>query len=120
MDVDADVIVGRERRRPRMDPHPDPEGKTAEPRVSRKSALRVRGRSHGVLRATEGDEERVALGPDLDAAVLLDGGAYQPMMLLERLGVSVAELLQEPRRPLDIGEEEGDRSGRELGDHLGP
>ena len=41
-------------------------------------------------------------------------------MLLERLGVSVAELVQQPRRPLDDRKEEGDRSGRELGHQARP
>ena len=33
-------------------------------------------------------------------------------MLGEHVGVAVAELVQQPRRPLDVGEEERDRSAR--------
>ena len=39
-------------------------------------------------------------------------------MLSEDIGVLVAELVEQPRRPLDIGEEERHRPGRELGSHL--
>ena len=34
-------------------------------------------------------------------------------MLFERLFVAIAELNQQPRRALDVAEQEGDRSGRE-------
>ena len=41
-------------------------------------------------------------------------------MLGERLGVGVrAELVEQPRRALDVGEEERDRAGREIRAHSG-
>ena len=44
--------------------------------------------------------------------------ADHPAMLGERLRVRLgAQLVQEPRRALDVGEEEGDGAGREIGPH---
>jgi hypothetical protein len=73
-------------------------------------------RRKSVTRAREGDEERVALGVDLDAAVSLERGAERAPVLAQRLGVSVAELVEQLRRAFDVGEEEGDRAGGELAD----
>jgi hypothetical protein len=45
-------------------------------------------------------------------------GVLQPLLLIEHLRVPLAELLQQPRRPLDVREEKGDRPARKL-DHPG-
>ena len=64
----------------------------------------------------EGDEERVALRVDLDAAVPLERVAQDTPMLGERSRVVIrAELVQEARRPLDVREEKGDGAGRQVG-----
>ena len=39
-------------------------------------------------------------------------------MVRKYVGITVAKLLQEPRRPLDVREEEGDGAGGQLG-HTG-
>jgi hypothetical protein len=39
------------------------------------------------------------------------------MVLGEHIGITFTELLQQPRRPLDVREEERHRPGRELGLH---
>ena len=71
------------------------------------------GRSGARLqRATEHDEERIALGPKFVAAI---GGERLPLdcvMGEKDVRVSLAEMLDQPRRYLDIAEEEGDRAGR--------
>ena len=59
----------------------------------------------------EGDEERVALRVHLDAVVSREGLADHPPMLGEEIGVGGPVLLEEPRRPFDVGEEERDRAG---------
>ena len=56
----------------------------------------------------------VALGVDLDAAVAGEGLPEDAPVLGERVGVGVAELVQQACRALDVGEEEGDGAGREL------
>ena len=69
-------------------------------------------------RRREGEEEGVALRIDLDAAL---GGACltdHSAVLGERLCVALgAELVQQPRRALDVREEEGDGAGREVVSH---
>ena len=76
-------------------------------------ALAVEGGRGGAGRGREGDEERVALRVDLDAAVRREGGAQDAPVLGERLRVALgAERVQQPRRALDVGEEERDGAVR--------
>ena len=66
----------------------------------------------------EGNEEGVALRVDLDPAVRGKSFPQNAPMLGERLRVRFrAEVVQQLRRPLDIGEEEGDRSLRQVAQH---
>jgi hypothetical protein len=66
----------------------------------------------------EGVEERVALRVDLDATVAIEGLAQQAAMLGQGLRVGLgAELVQQPRRPLDVGEHEGNGPGRQVSPH---
>ncbi len=60
-----------------------------------------------VARPGEGDEEGVALRVHLDAPVGDEGPAQDAPMFREGIGITVAQLLQQPRRSLDVGEEEG-------------
>ena len=86
----------------------------AHPHAHRTGGEPVTGRARGVCRSCsgrEGDEERVALRVDLGAAVLRGRFANDPPVLGERVGVPRgAELVQQPRRAFDVGEEERDRS----------
>src|SRR5439155_26227056 len=72
------------------------------------------GGRESVFRARKSDEEGVALGVDLDAAVAGEGLPEDAPVLRQRVGVGVAELVQQACRALDVGEEEGDGAGREL------
>ena len=70
------------------------------------------GRRERPGRRREGEEEGVALRVDLDAAVASARLADDAAVLGERLRVGLgAELVQQPRRALDVGEEEGDGAG---------
>ena len=62
--VEPDIALVRPERLAGVQPHPHAH------RAARKRALRVGGGGHGVGRAREGDEERVALRVDLDPVVL--------------------------------------------------
>jgi hypothetical protein len=62
----------------------------------------------------EGNEESIPLRVDLDPAVAEERISQRPAMLGQHLCIRVAELVEQPRRALDVGEEEGDRPGREL------
>src|SRR3954465_12091496 len=78
---------------------------------------------NGVRRASEGDEERVALGIDLDAVVRLPRAAERRPVQRE-LGCvgGRADLVEERRRAFHVGEEEGDGAGRTLwhGNRIAP
>jgi hypothetical protein len=59
-----------------------------------------------------------SLGVDLDAAVLRERAADHAPVLLELLRVARrAELLEQPRRPVHVGEQERDRAGRQVEPH---
>jgi hypothetical protein len=88
--------------------HPDANWPRAE------LPLALAGRRERIPRPRERDEERVALGVDLDPAVPPEGLAERASMLGQRIRVGIAELVQQPRRALDVGKEEGDGAGREL------
>ena len=105
MDVHADVALVRNGRLPRVDAHPNRE---LEP------ALRLLGRGQRVGGPGEGDEERVALCVDLDAAVTLERLAQHAAVLFQQPGVGLPVLAQQPGRAFDVREQEGDGAGREL------
>jgi hypothetical protein len=78
-------------------------------------SLRVGCGDNSILRARESDEKRVALCVNLGAAMI---GERLPQHLAvggEGLRVVIPELVQQLGRPLDVGEEERDSSGREVG-----
>ena len=64
--------------------------------------------------AGEGDEERVALGVDLDAAVFYEDVAKAAPVIGEQFGIGIAELIQQPGRSLDVREEERHRPARQF------
>ena len=113
VDVDPDVALARQRRRARVQAHAH--ARSARPRAPRWPASAA---AAAPWRRRESDEERVALGVDLDAAVRDERIAKDTPVLRECLGVRVrAERVQQPRRALDVGEEERDGSAREIGAH---
>jgi hypothetical protein len=104
VDVLANVPLARQQRRPGVNAHPHRE---PEP------VLRVAGSGKRARRRRKHDEERVALRVDLDTVLLLVRLAHDPAVLVERSGIPLsAELVQQPRRALDVGEEKGDGAAR--------
>ena len=91
-----------------MQAHPDPHLGAPRPFVLCERALSFDRCPHGVLRAREREEERVALRVDLAARRRLEGAAQEPPLVGQHLPVVVAELLQQARRALDVGEQERD------------
>ncbi len=83
----------------------------------RQRALSVLGSRHRIRGTAERDKERVALRIDLDAVVRRERGPQTAAMLVQRVAVTVAELLQQPRRALDIREEQRDDTRREVPRH---
>ena len=98
-----------------VDPDTDAHGGTLRPAMLSKRALRAGRRPHRLARAPEGGEEAVAVTVDLDPAGRPKGVAQQPAVCIEHFAVPRrAERLREPRRALDVGEQERDRAGREI------
>jgi hypothetical protein len=112
VDVDPDITLVGERRRPGVDADPDAD------RTVGQSVGDAGRRRQGVGRGRERDEERVALGVDLVAAVGRDRVPDDPPMFGQsgRIGIG-AELLDEAGRPLDVGEQERDRPARQYSRH---
>jgi hypothetical protein len=75
-------------------------------------------RSHGVTCAAKRHEERVTLGIDLLPASFRERRTKNSLVLREDGTVPIPELLQQPRRTLDIREEEGDGAAGKLGHGL--
>ena len=90
------------------DPHADVD--LAGPRLRCVCALRLDGRGDGVSRTREHEEEGVALRVDLDPVASRERVTDDPPVRGQHLAVVVAEALEELRRVLDVGEDEGDRS----------
>ena len=109
--VEADVTLVRQPRLARVQPHAHAN------RPAGKCALAVRSSGDRVRRAGECDEKRITLRVDLDALVLGKRRAESPPMLVQRLPVVVAELMQQPRRALHIREQQRHDTGRETAHH---
>jgi hypothetical protein len=97
-------------RRPGVHAHPHPHPPAGETR------LRLGGRRERARRRRKRDEKRIALRVDLDAPVPLDRFSNRHPVRVERGRVRLgAELVEQPRRALDVGEEERHRPGRKSG-----
>jgi hypothetical protein len=113
--VDAAVVVPAEGPLAGVQAHPHPHRPPRRPVVGGQAPLgghRGPDRGH---RAGEGGEERVALGADLDPATVPDRPAQDGRVLVAHRPVPVAQVLQQPGRALDVGEQEGDRPGGQVG-----
>ena len=84
------------------------------PGVREERELALDGREHSLARARERNEERVALRIHLVAVVSVERISQQLPVVRQNCGIPLAQLLDEPRRPLDVGEEEGDCAARHV------
>ena len=120
VDAHPDIPVATDKRLARVKAHPHANRHAVGPRLGGERPLQLDRRGDRVACARERDEERVALRVDLVAVEPLDRLADQPGMGLKHIVVALAELLEQPRRSFDVGEEEGDGAGRTLGHHDDP
>ena len=112
--VQAEVVVAAQHPLARVEPGPDPKLDAVGPGAARQPPSgRDRG-PHRFRRSLEDHEERIALGAHLVAATRGDRRSEDLGVAILHGPVAVAEPLQEPGRPLDIGEQEGDGAGRTL------
>jgi hypothetical protein len=110
MDVHADVVVLGEKRRPGMYTNSNADRSLGQPF---REGGGGRQRSLG---GREDNEEGIPFGVDLDPTPGSTGGSDHMAVIGERLRVCLgAQLLEQPGRARDVGEEEGDRSTRQLG-----
>ena len=114
MEAHADVAGLRELRLGRVDAYAHPNGDAVRPRLAGMAALHVDSGGDGVLRSRERYEERFPLGVDLLSTVAAHGVTDELVMSPEDAPVAGAETLEQPRRALDIGEEERHRPCWEL------
>jgi len=75
--------------------------------------LSVAGGGSRVASGREGEEERVAVGADLDTTVALHRGPHQAAMLAEHGGEPRPVLVKQARRALDVGEQHRDGAARQ-------
>ena len=76
--------------------------------MSRERALGRDRPGDRVPRARKRVEERVALGVDLGPTLVAEALAEQLPVVADDFAVGVAELLEQPGRALDVGEEKRD------------
>ena len=117
MHIDTDVPLPRQRRRTGMQTHPHPHRRRQQRRLRR-----FRG-THRSRRVGERAQKRIALRVHLCARVSGHRLSDQLSVLGQDVLVRGAELGEEPRRALDVGEEQSDGAGRQIGHgtaRLGP
>src|SRR5580692_750453 len=110
VDHGTEVVVVTLLARAGVQAHPHPDRPVGRPCLG---AERVLGGEHGLqrlLRCGEGGAERVADGLEHVAAGLVDGRAEQLVVPAQRLGHLLRLGLPEPGGPLDVGEQQRDRS----------
>lgn len=107
----ADVVIADDGDLTRVEAHADAHLPPVSPGVPARTELGSQGCMHAVGRAGERNEEGVALGADLMAAVLCHRGPHDPSMLLRQVRILVTRGAEQPGRPFDVGEQEGDRPG---------
>jgi hypothetical protein len=102
--IDAHVAFARDERLPGMHPH------SHTNRTDLESFLTFGRSSNRIARTRKRNEERITLRVDLEASVPNEHLPEHTPVLGQRLRVPVAEFVQQPRRPLDVGEDERHRS----------
>ena len=110
MDVDSDVALLTDDGLAGVDAHADAELGPVRPVMARERLLGRDGGRDGVLRSAEAVEERVSLRVDLLAPTRAESLADDAAVIRERVGVPVAELLEQLGRAGDVGEDERDRA----------
>jgi hypothetical protein len=106
VDGQSDIAAVRELGLTRVDTDSNPHLAFRRPVVRRKRALSLDRRGDRGACAGEDKEERVSLRIHLEAAEVCERPPQQASVLRQDAGVPLSELALEPRRPLDVREEE--------------
>jgi hypothetical protein len=111
--IQPHIVVPAQHPLPGVQAHPHPHRPPRRPVVGGQPPLGGHRRPDRPHRATEGHKERVALGTDLHPPAPRDRPAHDRRVLVPDPRVPVPQLLQQPGGALDVGEQEGDRPGRQ-------
>ena len=118
VDVEPDVALRGAHGLAGVEPHPIAYGDAAGPLPGPDRELALDRRLDRVAGGREDEVQPVARRAALDGAVARERLADQAMVIGQHLGIAVAELLEQPRRALDVGERQG-HGARGLGGILG-
>ena len=111
MHGEIDVTVPDRRGLTGVHPDPHPHLDSRWPRVSRQRSLALQAGGDRFGGVGEREEERVALGVDLHAAMVGEGAAKQRLMGGQHVRIALADLAEEAGRAFDVGHDEGDHPG---------
>src|SRR5439155_12675762 len=114
MGPQADVALPSEGRLARVQAHAHPKVAPLRPLVASEAALSGQCGADCVLGPREGDKEGIALGVDLLTSSPREGLSEDALVLGQDIRVSAAQVLEQARRPFDVGEEKGDRPAGEI------
>src|SRR6266571_173199 len=112
MHIQAHVAVRRRLRLPGVQPHADAHRSAFGPGMRGKGTLGGHGSRDGIGGTRKGEEAGVSLGIDFVPVRLLESRAQHLPVLSQHTAILLPYVLQQERRPLDIGEEQRDRSCR--------
>ena len=115
MHWEAHIARIGERRAAAVEPNPDADATPTGPGHRIHRLLNLDGGIEGVPGPGVGREELVGAGIDLVAAVGADRPSDQVPHSLEQRGIEVPELSDQPGRRFDVGEEQSDHPGRQVG-----
>src|SRR5467141_359904 len=111
MDVEAEIFIADQRGLAGVDADTYAHRAALRPLVRMERLLYGSRADAGLQRAAEHDEEGIALSAELVATVVGERLALDRMMREEDIRVPVAKLLDQPCRPFDVAEEEGNGAG---------
>jgi len=114
MDLDPDVVISDSDRVSAVDAHPHLDLAAVRPAVGHQRALTVGRGSDRVDGLAEDHEEGVAGGRDLDAPMCRERRTQKTVVILQQADVGVTQMCEEPCAPLDVGEEDGEWSARQV------
>ena len=115
VDIQPDVALGGRLRLTGVEAHPVPQRQPVRPRVGGQRELPFHGRLDGRPRGGEDEVQPVARRPAFERAVTGERATDQRVVVGQDRGVAVAERLEQARRTLDVGEDEGDGAFRQAG-----
>jgi hypothetical protein len=121
MHRDSHIFPADEKSLARVETHADMDLRSLPPLCTRDPALAVSRGGEGVGGASKRNKEGVAFGVHFPTMMCGDHFAEQTVVLPKDGRVRLAtQFAQQPSRPLDVREQEGDRAGRELRRRYGP